>query len=290
MANANFSSNYIDSTFNFDQRNEFSNNNMSNIQNLQSYQNQNDFEKNKDSENRNKKILNNKTLKEESKEYDENDYSENKQKIDRFVDIEENLTDNLFSSAINFGLFKEFPSINYNLNTDHKNKNNLNSIEENELEENYNNDHYENTQHRDNTSILFKSKEKEKMTEQKFSKTNSFLDDENFFTQTNNIKNSISKNSLNENSKINYFFALNSLEKKLSTDEFIQQELYALNDKLNNNSNKRRIKGLKYDKEIHINFYEMMINFLSKDLKDNVSIKNFSYQELMRRKVLSENV
>ena len=303
FANANLSSNNLESTFNFDLKNEFSTNNLSNLYNQgtnlnYNYNNKNNFTANRDSENKYNRNSYNKTLTEDSKEYKDYEESAQKQKSDRIIDIDDNLSENLFSSAINFGVFKEFPSINYNKNTSNINnnqKNNLNSIEENEFEEHCNNydnynENYDNSQEKDNLTIQDKTEEKIKLSEQSLNNRNSLMNNQMNFTQTQNARNSISKTSFNESSKNNYFFALNSLEKKLSKDDLIQQELNALNEKFLNVGNKKKIKGLKFDKDIHIDFYELMKSFLSKDLKNDVDIGDFSYNEMMRKKVINENV
>jgi len=282
-------SNDFDSTFIFDQRNEFSN-----FYNQYTNKDNNNSLENKASENKIKNNFNNKTLIEVSKEYEEYDESEQKKKVDRIIDIDENLSENLFSSAINFGIFKEFPSINYNLNTSNNNnnfnKNGLNAIEENEFEENFNNENYKNTQANYNLGTPIKSEEKEIINEQALFYRNSLLNNQMNLTQTQKLRNSISKNSFDESSKNNYFFALNSLHKNLSKDDFIQRELNNLNEKFINFAHKKSLKGLKFDKEIHVDFYQLMVNFLSKDLKNKDDMTNFSYNELIRRKVLNENV
>lgn len=305
------SSNNLESTFNFDNKNEFSTHNFSNLFNQGTNLNQNtnnNFAANRDSENKHKRNSYNKTLTEDSKEYENFEESEQKQKANRIIDIDDNLSENLFSSAINFGVFKEFPSINYNKNSSNNNnfnnKYNLNAIEENEYEENFNNfnnnENQENTQennfnnnyNHDNSSTPNKKEEKEKLiNERELNNRISLLNNQMNLTQTQNQRNSIDKTSFNESSKNNNFFALNSLEKKLRKDDFIQQEINALNEKyLYVGNKKKKLKGLKFDKDIHIDFYELMKSFLSKDLKCDVEMSDLSFHELMKRKVLHENV
>lgn len=295
LANANISYN-LESTFNFDQKNEFSSNNFSNSYNQATNLNHNNNSNrsaNKNSDNKFKRNSFIETLIEDSKEYEDDEESQHKQKEDRTIDIDDNLTENLFSSAINFGVFKEFPAINYNKNIyNNKNKSDLIAIEENDIEENFNlKENNEDTKDKNVSTTPIGTDEKENLNEEASNNNrNSFSNNQIAFTQTQNARNSLSKSAFNENSKNNFLFALYSLEKKLSKDDFIQQELNALNEKYQNEDKKKKVKGLKFDREIHIDFYELMKIFLSKDLKNNVNMENFSYHELMRRKVLNENV
>lgn len=230
-----------------------------------------------------------KILEENSKGYTE---SKNSQEENDKSLIE--LDENLFSNAINFSHFNnEFLSINLNKFNNENNRNNfLNPIEENDFEENNIIENYENHDIKTNDKKIFK--ESQLNNPSIFINTNSKIENHLNYDQIQNINISLTKKEKSvekENNKNIYdFLSLNNLNLKLSKDNFIQKELSLLNENFLKNDNKKNKKGLKYDKDIYIDFVQIFSNFLTQDLKTNLNVDEFSYKELMKKRIFNENV
>jgi len=298
LTNLNLLPNNIDSTFNFDYKFDSIHNNS--YMNNQNYNNKNNTHIIKESENTDNKLKKSydKTLTEHSYEYENSLPSRHKKKIDCTIEINENLTENLFLSAINFENFKEFPSFYYNkisngnndyINNENPNYLNLNPIgEEHEFEENIINENLDRSDIKNNLEVFNQDTIIIKKNDNIRENTN--VNQINV-SKSQNLITSLGKNSYDGVPNINNdFFALQNLNQKLSNDNSIQVELNILNQNNMKKENKKKVKGLKEDNEISLNFYQLMINYLNTDLKISGEIQNVSIQNLMKKKIINESV
>ncbi len=275
----------MESSFNFDFKNEIFNNTFANNQTFRNINYSNNIIPSE------KKLLKksaNKSLIEESREYEESENSQ-EENFKPFIELDENM----FSNAINFSHFNnEFLTINFNKHSSNNNNNILNQIEENYFEENYNKENHENL---DNLSIKsnkdkqYKEAEKNINDENLGLKTKIFPKNEN--SQLNN--NSSTSVALNKNNTQDYL-SLNNLKNlsiKLDKDDYVQKELNLLNENYIRNENRKNKKGLKYDRELYLNLNKKYTDFLSEDQSNQIIIDDErSQSNLINEKIHNEEV